>query len=196
MALDFNTAVVTVAAFVLGGAFNALIATATGEYRARQDERRAIARESREAIRAARVARIDATRDMWARRVMYLGARALGDEAGMRNSGLGVPDAHGAISVVGDPDVVREAMEVTADFLLRPPKRGMSDEDSRRLYGADRRVTAALNAQEDRALRGEPLLELDTQSYDSILGDEAHIRRKAAATKRWAPREKRTRTAD
>jgi hypothetical protein len=184
--VDFTTAAVTAAAFVVGGIFQAVVGAAVGEFHARRDESRAASREQRQSIRAARLEALDDTRRMWERKIRVIVARSYGRTDMSDRFFYDDPLlSKGRMSLIGDKLMMVDALEAAAFFLMRPRGVPLSEEDSHRLFSLDRRVVLAIGAQEERVLRGLPALELSPSDYEEVFGLSAQRDRHASAVDEW-----------
>jgi hypothetical protein len=184
--MDFTTAAITAAAFVLGGIFNALVGAAVAEYRARQDERRKWSAERRDRVRAERLAQLDTLKRHAYGEMIYRMALLTGDRRlieGSRVAERDLLDEWPRYDLLGDRELLADYFKLIRDLESRNPGSGFSDADFRSWAAIEGRLLRAVMLQRERILRDEPTPAVPWQQVGELEGGyEPTLRRLAASS--------------
>lgn len=184
------TFVATVGAGLIGVVVSALLA----ERRARTDETRALERARLDRERADLISGIEATQLHFERRLMYAGARVIGDRQLMEKNETNEADyPNRRVAYFGDSKLLDAALALLDDLAKRPPGSGLPIEEQARLRNVRGRVRHALQEQRTRANAGKPLVLIPDDELERLTGAEAEARRLqeiAEARRNWPRRQK------
>jgi hypothetical protein len=189
-----------IAGVVVGVVLTAVI----GEWRARSESLRRRDDEAAERLRTLNRERIQQARQVLVSRLEWLGARAVGDaDKLLAIDGSIPPWSIGFIDLLGDEQLIREYGAILVTFESRIGS-GLTSEEVKRLTMLEVDVIRSLNRQEERIVKGEPLIELSEAAiarlFDSETGLTANLHapsipptligRLAAFALRWRDRQR------
>jgi len=166
--MDLGPAVLAIVAFVLGGLFNAIVGVATGEYRARQDQKRVDRRERSDRLRIYWLEEVRRTQDIMSADLLRLSAEAAGDqrlEAALPSDPAGRGAAY---ELLGDASVAQSFFELETRLFYRKPRSGLSEEDLRAWVVTMAKVGEAFDAQERRVMNDKEPIRIAPEILASI----------------------------
>jgi hypothetical protein len=153
--MDLGSVALAIVAFVLGGLFNGIVGVATGEYRARQDQKRLDRRERSDRLRDYWLEEARRTRGMMSADILRLAAQAAGDQ-GLEEALPSDPAGRGpTYELLGDVSIAQAFFELETRLFYRKPGSGLSEDDLHAWVVTMARVGEAFDEQERLIMNDE-----------------------------------------
>jgi hypothetical protein len=171
--MDLQSAAIAAGAFILGGVFNALVAAATAEYHARQDEGRQARRAREDRLRTERLEELEKVKRAMYSYLIYVSARASGNSVLAVRSGYpqkDLLDEFPRYDLLGDEELLRDYFELTHELAEKKSGTGMSRDDLLRWGDVEGRLLRCVMEQRERILNDEGINMVDWRRVGELEG--------------------------
>lgn len=166
--MDLGPVALAIVAFVLGGIFNAIVGVATGEYRARQDQKRLDRRERSDRLRSYWLEEARRTQDKMSADILRLAAQAAGDE-GLEAALPSDPAGRGpTYELLGDASIAQTFFELETRLFYRKPGSGLSEDDLHAWVVTMAKVGEAFGEQERLIMNDEEPIRIAPEVLASV----------------------------